>query len=417
MVTARLYFDCRRLTKEGLGHLRIMIVKNGKTAMMSLGISILPNQWNGDKVVNHPDMKFLNNCIYTRKAEIDRALFNLSMAGALTRKTPKEIIPIVLDSIDPNLAEEKIRLEEKRVKKEKNFSSYFKAFAETKKNAGTRGLYLDTYRKVKEYCDSIGQYFDDLTFEEITVQWIDAFEQHCLKSQQQNTASRHLRDIRAVFNAAINDGKTTCYPFRKRKIKVVATRDKSFSAEQLRSFFNANCYPGVEQEAVDIFKLMFCLIGINSVDLSNLNEIRKGRIDYTRRKTDKLYSIKVEPEAQELFEKYKGNEYLLNILERVPNYKTYFNRYGKAMRKVGKIRINGKKSEGSAILPDVCWGSARTSWATIAQDELDIDRETIAAALGHHTVDVTDTYLRTKWRKKVDEANRRVIDWVFYGKK
>ena len=84
---------------------------------------------------------------------------------------------------------------------------------------------------------------------------------------------------------------------------------------------------------------------------------------------------------------------------------------------MGLERVPGKKNVGKSILPNVCTGSARTSWATIAQEELDIPRDVIAAALGHHTVDVTSTYLRTDWKKKVDAANRKVLDWVFYGKK
>ena len=162
---------------------------------------------------------------------------------------------------------------------------------------------------------------------------------------------------------------------------------------------------------------MFCLIGINSVDLSNLRSPVKGRVEYYRAKTHKLYSIKVEPEAERIIKKYKGQKHALNIIERCPNYKTYFNRMGKTLRKVGKKRVSGRKSLGNAILPDICTGSARTSWATIAQAELDIPRDVIAAALGHHTIDVTTTYLRTAWEKKIDEANRRVLDWVFYEKK
>ena len=80
-------------------------------------------------------------------------------------------------------------------------------------------------------------------------------------------------------------------------------------------------------------------------------------------------------------------------------------------------RVSGKKSTGKALLPKITSGSARTSWATVTQEELDIPRDVIAAALGHHTVEVTSTYLRTDWRKKVDQTNRKVLDWVFYGKK
>lgn len=58
---------------------------------------------------------------------------------------------------------------------------------------------------------------------------------------------------------------------------------------------------------------------------------------------------------------------------------------------------------------------ARHSWATVAAS-LDIPKETIAAALGHGGNTVTDIYIDFD-RQKVDDANRRVIDWVFYGKR
>ena len=58
---------------------------------------------------------------------------------------------------------------------------------------------------------------------------------------------------------------------------------------------------------------------------------------------------------------------------------------------------------------------ARHSWATIAS-ELDIANETIAEALGHEYGNrITNIYIR-KNQKKVDIANRKVLDWVLYGK-
>ena len=58
---------------------------------------------------------------------------------------------------------------------------------------------------------------------------------------------------------------------------------------------------------------------------------------------------------------------------------------------------------------------SRHTWATIAAS-LDIPKETIAAALGHGGNTVTDIYIAFDQRK-VDEANRKVIDHVFSGKK
>ena len=416
MLTTRFFLDTRRPDKEGLFTLYLVLSKNRTTAMTSLGLKLSKDQWKNGEVVEHPKKKFWNGLLSAKKGDYDRAIVELTYNGAFAMKSAKECLQILRERVDPEYAAKCQEERERKKIQENSFARFFLSFLGEKDSAGTKGLYHDTYRKIESFCEAEGYDFMSLSFDDITKPWLESFERFCLKTQRQNTASRHLRDIRAVFNAAIDAEKTTRYPFRKMKIKVVESRDKSFTASELRQLFNFGCYPEGEQEAVDMFKLMFCLIGINSVDLAFLEKPRGNRIEYERRKTHKPYSIKIEPEASRIIRKYKGKERLLDILERVPNYQTYFNRIGKSLRKVGKKRVDGKKSIGKAILPDVCTGSARTSWATIAQEELGIDREVIAAALGHCTVDVTTTYLRTKWRKKVDEANRKVLDWVFYGK-
>ena len=417
MIQASIYLDTRRAKKDGTYPLRIFISRKGKRACMAPGINLRSDEWENNTVVNRKDAKTLNTLIADKLANTNRELMRLEIAGALSGRSAKEVLLMVQESINQEKAEKWAEAEKRKQQESNSFASYFRGFIETKANAGTKKLYHDTLTKMERFCNDSGKDFNTITFDDITKQFLGDFEQYCLKTQSQNTASRHLRDIRAVFNAAIDDEKTTNYPFRKYRIKKEESRDKSFSAKELRQLFSSPCYPGCEQEAVDMFILEFCLIGINSVDLVNLTTPKKGRVEYTRNKTHKPYSIKLEPEAQAIINKYKGKTHLLDILERVPNYKTYFNRIGKALRKVGMVRVDGKKSTGDPILPDICMGSARTSWATIAHAELGIDRETIASALGHHTVDVTTTYLRTDWRKKVDEANRKVLDWVFYEKR
>lgn len=60
--------------------------------------------------------------------------------------------------------------------------------------------------------------------------------------------------------------------------------------------------------------------------------------------------------------------------------------------------------------PELTMYHARHTWASLAA-ELDIPKETIAAAPGHSQSSVTDIYIDFDQRK-VDEANRRVIDYV-----
>ena len=411
MLRTRIYFDNRRPDKAGCGQLRLILMRNNQTAMISLGISLQKNQWANGVVVNHADAQFLNNVISSKKGAIDRSILEHTTLGTFVGMSMNEIVSLLRPVIDPDAS---VKQKEKRQNEKPLLLEYFITHAEEKDNAGTRTLYLDTYKKLESFCSLSEQ---NPKFDDINKSWLESFEKFCLRTERQNSASRHLRDLRAVFNSAIDNGITTNYPFRKFKIKKEITIDKSYTSEELRALFTHPCYPGGEQEAVDLFKLMFVLIGINCGDLYYAGKVERGRLNYVRRKTHKPYSIRIEPEAEAIISKYAGELNLINLRDRCPNYKTYFNRMVKTLRKIGKQRVEGKKSVGEAILPYICTGSARTSWATIAQEELDIPREVIAAALGHHTVDVTSTYLRTEWKKKVDAANRKVLDWVFYRKK
>ena len=84
----------------------------------------------------------------------------------------------------------------------------------------------------------------------------------------------------------------------------------------------------------------------------------------------------------------------------------------KALKQIGPVErhgLGGKKTR-HPLFPDLSQYWCRHTWATIAA-ELDIPKETIAAGLGHGGNTVTDIYIRFDLRK-VDEANRRVIDYV-----
>lgn len=416
MVEAKLYLDTRRLDKQGRAGIRIRISKHGKGAMLGTGVSVLPTQWDGHCIIGHPNRMLLNSIISTKLTLANRVIVEKTFDGSIAELSALQVMNIIKEELDPEYGQQMHKQREEYEAKRKSFLVYFRTHIDKITKKGTRQLYTDTYNKISGFCNQSSRDSMRLCFEDITADWLSEFQLFCLQTQKQNTTSRHLRDIRAVFNAAIDDGLTNNYPFRKFKIKQVESVDKSYSAEELRALFNHPCYPGGEKEAVEMFKLMFCLIGINCGDLANAEKPIRGRLEYNRAKTGKHYSIKIEPEAARIIKEYSGETLLLYIGEKY-SYKTYFNRMGKTLRKVGKVRNNGKRSSGKAILPEVCTGSARTSWATIAQQELDIPRDVIAAALGHHTVDVTSTYLRTDWKKKVDTANRKVLDWVLYGKK
>ena len=102
------------------------------------------------------------------------------------------------------------------------------------------------------------------------------------------------------------------------------------------------------------------------------------------------------------------------MMDRYSNHKDYMHRLNENLQKIGGMELGkGGKKLYRPLHPEITTYWARHSWATIAAS-LDIPKETIAAALGHGGNTVTDIYIDFD-RKKIDEANRKVIDWVLYG--
>ena len=404
MATTKFYLDTRAAKRGNPAPLKLAITKNGETALLHLNIVLQPNQWDRKtgKIVNHPNKLFLNTYINRRKLDVDTAILKMKEAGEESKLRAVEIknriagAYIEMPSDDNQL-----------------FAFRLKRFAERKKDS-TKAIYMHTYSRMKAYTED----FEQLTFEDITREWLISFENFLAKTApSKNARNIHLRNIRAVFNDAIDDEITTAYPFRRFKIRPVPTAKRSLTVEQLRTLFN---YPAVEEYArkhLDMFKLMFFFIGINTIDIFNLKDItNEGRIEYRRAKTGRLYSIKVEPEAMEIINQYRGEAFLLDMRNSYNRHQDWSKRLNKALQRIGETTI-GKRGAKTfkPLFPGLTTYWARHTWATIAA-ELEIPKETIAAALGHGGNTVTDIYIDFD-RKKVDEANRRVIDWVLYEKR
>ena len=412
MANTRLFLDMRRAKEGEPSVLKVAIAHHKQTAYISLDVRLLPHQWDSNKavVINHQDEKYLNIRILSLKLQIDRILLLLSDGRGLAQMTASQLRSQVEDELYPDKAEQKKREKEKA----NSFAVRFLKYADSQKES-TRRLYLQTLKRMKDYA---GTKLERLTFEDVDKDWILGFDKFLAQtSPSRNARNIHLRNIRAVFNAAIDDEITVFYPFRRLKIKNEATRKRNLKVEDLRNFFNCPC-DAKAQKHLDMFKLMFMLIGINLVDLCNLKEIdNNGRINYHRAKTNRLYSIKVEPEALEIINKYRGKNYLIDILDRYKDYHDYTKRINLALKQIGPYKRVGRggKKTTEPMFPDISTYWARHSWATIAAS-LDIPRDTIAHALGHGNNTVTDIYIDFDERK-VDEANRKVLDWVLYGKK
>lgn len=401
MITTKFYLDCRAVKKGKPAPLKIAITKKGVTAHILLNVSLLPTQWDNksQKIKDHPKKQFLNAFISKRKNLVDDIILKLIERGALAGLRSCQVKDAILAELEPG---------EHNSAEARTFAKRFEIFMATK-SGRTQSIYQATYNKVKNFS---GRGFGSLMFEDITKDWLtkfDAFLEQTSKSR--NARNIHLRNIRAVFNDAIDNEITTSYPFRRYKIRAEATRKRALTVEQLRSVFDTELPDWLEKYR-QFFKLSFLLIGINVVDLCNLNDIENGRIYYKRSKTHRQYSIKVEPEALEIINQYRGKKNLLCMMDTVRNYRNFYNRFMLGLNAIKDI-VN---KECGANIKELTTYWARHSWATIAR-KIGVSKDDIALALGHSNGhEVTDIYIEEDL-EKIDLANKKVLDWVLYGKK
>lgn len=387
MAKISLRLDKRRARKDGTYPLKVAVSRSSRTTYVPLNIYLREEEWDADRqeIVKRQDRRMLNVMVQDRLAAFNSELLRLQMAGSLRHLTDGELIRRLTGDIAENGP---VRL-----------SHFFDRFIASVPNRRTRELYEATWRKIEQFSCGGAK---DLTFEDITVSWLRAFEADMARTLKINSRSIHFRNLRAVFNAAIDDDLITCYPFRRFHIKSQETAKLALTLYQLRRLHEADVDPFM-RKYIDIYFLGFFLIGINMVDMARLAPPVAGRITYERAKTHKLYSIRLEPEALEIMERYPGKNGLLSFFDNVKSYRSISFRTGMNLHKIGE----------QIGIPGLTYYSCRHTWATMASD-LDIPDDVIALALGHSRRTVTDVYIRRNLAK-VDDANRRVIDH-FLGK-
>lgn len=394
------YLDKRRKKDDGVYPIRVYLCHH-KAIFVSTGLSAHEDEWEGSYIsAKARNARARNSMLRNILDRVETLVLSLSKDKKLPFMSDKELAAVIREEISGEPA------------KKETFVDFIGRYAEKQKKENTKSVYLSTKEKVS-------QYDGNATFQTIDLNWLEGFDSWMEgNGLSVNSRSIHFRNIRTVFNEAIDNGETSFYPFRKFKIRKEETRKRSLSVDDLRLLRN---YQGEDfiKEYQDMFMLMFYLIGVNSIDLYQAvpDSIVDGRFEYKRSKTGRLFSIKVEPEAMEIIERYKGKEHLLYV-EDLKDYRTYTYAMCRGLKKLGEVEVKGRggKKERKPLFPDISTYWARHTWATIAAS-LDIPKETISAALGHEIGSrVTSIYIDFD-QKKVDEANRKVMDYVLYGNK
>lgn len=427
MATVSMYLDTRHKSATGKQPLYYRVYLPGnRNFNIKTGLSVPAEWWDGYEVVRAPQREQMNRALRRGRTTVEEALLSIHLAHGLLGKTA-EIKARILSTMNGTQYT-------KEEDEQQTFSAFYLQFMDRIIHSGTRGVYQLTYTRMQWFAEKTGH--DNIwKFEEITIDWLKKFEYFLLtkhlddsgkrmagiRAMSTNSIAISMRNIRAVLNSAIDEELTTTYPFRKFKIKQEQTAKRSLSVEELRTLRDYPCEPHQERYR-DLFMLIFYLLGINTIDLFLLTEVRNGRIEFRRSKTRGLFSIKVEPEAQAIIDKYRGEGQLLDVLDNYTNYKDFAHRMNNNLKQIGSVEkvankaadpkhVKHNKKKITPLVPTLTTYWARHTWATVAAD-LDVPDETISLALGHSTGNrVTNIYINRN-QKKVDDANRKVIDYL-----
>lgn len=396
------FFICRNKISrnDGTCNVRAYVPLSSGRIRVATGISVDPKTWNDrmQLVTSGRNAKAINSALDAIRIRIAKFL--------LDRKTEGESGSITLEDV-------KSIIEYGRVKHD-TFTEVWTKFMKLKKGR-TKELYNQTLKKILDY----DKHPD---FDGMTRSWIEGLANH-MSDLAVNTRAIHLRNLRCVVNFAIDEDVTAKNGFRRWHIPTEDTPMRVLPVEDMRWLLHAQHLNKVYAEYRDMFMLMVYLRGINIVDLASLthDSIKNGRIEYRRHKTGTLYSIKIEPEASVILERYRGRRLLLAPFERYANYQDYARRMNDALQRIGELKT---RRDGSVVktrnhfnvmepkFPDITTYYARYSWATYAA-RLGIQRDTISEGLGHkYGSKITGIYIEFD-REKIDEANRMVIDYIF----
>lgn len=284
-------------------------------------------------------------------------------------------------------------------------------------NFGTAHVYRSSLNAIIAYCGG-----EDFTFNEITPEWLKGFEIHLRKRRcSWNTVSTYMRILRAVYNRAVDNNEAKYIP---RLFRYVYTGTRAEHQRALETGDVENIFAGLillsgvnpaMQRARHFFILMFLMRGMPFVDLAYLrkSDLHGNVITYRRRKTGRPLSVTLTNEAMRIVRMYMNQDvhspYLFSFLRSPEGTMEAYREYQLALRSLNRqLLILG---EFLGIPNRLSSYTARHTWATTAY-YCEVHPGIISQAMGHSSITVTETYLKPFQNKKIDEANKLIIDFI-----
>lgn len=224
-----------------------------------------------------------------------------------------------------------------------------------------------------------------------------------------NTISFYMRNLRAVYNRAVEKGLTPQNnPFRHVYTGVDKTVKRAIPIKAIKAIKDLDLSMKPSSDfARDMFLFSFYTRGMSFVDMAYLkkSDLQNGILTYRRRKTGQQLTIKWEKCMEEIVAKYPQNKtiYMLSIIKEQGDERR---QYDNALH-----LVNYRLKELSKVLKlqrPLTMYVARHSWASAAKAK-NVPLSVISEGMGHDSEATTQIYLASLETSVVDKANKMIL--------
>ena len=393
-----------KIYKNGQSPLMLRFTHDRNTKLVALGLSVEPHYWNKDAEMltsDCPERAIL-------QSKIDSAL-------AVYRKKINRLealdVPVNFDTLfEPTTRKAGITIED-------GFNAEIERLESLGKiNSATKHKYalqvLDGYKSVKTALEAI-----DLDY----LKGLELYLRQ--RGNKDNSIATRFAIFKAIYNKAVKEGKVTVKqnPFTLFQVGSLwaKTRKRAIYKDDIQRLIDLEIADGHTTEyrrlARDLFLFSYFTAGMNFGDIARLRykDIVKGRVNYSRHKTQKLLSFQLVPNALQIIEKYSRanhaqEDYIFPILDR-SEHKTaqqIFNRLHKVLRKVNReLKTLG---EQIGLKMPLTTYVARHTYATVLKRS-GVSVALISESLGHSDLSTTQIYLDSFENSQIDAAMQNLL--------
>lgn len=390
-------------------HPLMLRISQGKLRYFkSLGISIKSSSWNFDKEEpkrNYPNREQLLNIMNLTRQKYVNMMFELKMLG-------KDFTPQSLaESVEKSTNKQNVG----------TYIQHIIQYMTAEKRLGNAKAYTGCYNSLLKFTGNL-----DIPFTDIDVSWLKRYELYLReRGNSDNTVGIRMREMRAVYNKAIEDNVVNekYYPFTKFKISHYRKGKckRAITKSEINKIINIDLsgittyHSPLLYLSKDLFTFSDLCCGMNMIDIAYLkySDIINGRICFVRHKTKQPITFQLLPQAMQIVDKYRKDEvqqddYIFPILDR--NFHHTEQQQYDRIRKVIKGMNKSLKKIGTYLdisIPLTTY-VARHSFATVLKRS-GVNIALISEAMGHTSLSTTQFYLDSFENEQVDEAMKNLL--------